>query len=457
MSPPLTIPATVTIDGRDHAVADQLRPDAARRSILDDVLEALAAVGVDGFVVKDPEATGPVVGVRQSRRADVLTALATLTGPGMYLRERITGRGEQPIHRLTADRAAAVRKVCRQVEVARLWSIAGGALTYGFDYGCRVEFWDADPEGPDLLGPPQRTPAVGAATPEFFAAATIDVEGVPRPSVALFDRAFVDEVTFPIDVVYTWVDGNDPAWRERMQRARAEQDGLEFHPEAQAANRYYSRDELKYSLRSLQMYAPWVRHVYLVTDHQVPAWLAAEHPGLTVVDHRDIFRDPSVLPVFNSNAIISQLHHIEGLSEQYLYLNDDMFFGTDVRPTDFFFANGIAKVFPSGVARSFGPAEATGAPHFTLSKNIRAALERELGRSISHSIRHTGYPQIRSVNDEIEKRFGALIDATAAHRFRHHDDIALDQFFHYYAQMTGGPSRCGSSTNTSTSPRPRRS
>ncbi|MBE7189936.1 stealth family protein [Jatrophihabitans endophyticus] len=428
---------TVDIDGQQHAVVDQLRPAGARRAILDEVLGAFAAGGVDCFVVKDPDATGPVVGVRQSERAAVLTALGTLAGPGVYLRERAPVRGEQPVFRLTAERAAGVRPVCRQLDVARLWSVAGGAVTYGFAYGCRVEFWDADPEAPDLVGPPQRTPAVGSATPEFFRPATIDVEGVARPSIELFDRAFVDEVTFPIDVVYTWVDGNDPAWRERMLRARAEQDGLEYHPEAQAANRYQSRDELRYALRSLQMYAPWVRHVYLVTDRQVPSWLAAEHPGLTVVDHRDIFTDPSVLPVFNSNAIISQLHHIDGLSEHYLYLNDDMFFGTDARPSDFFFANGIAKVFPSGVARSFGTPHAGGAPHFTLSKNIRAALERELGRSISHSIRHTGYPQLRSVNDEIEKRFGDLVDATAAHRFRHHDDIALDQFFHYYAQMTG--------------------
>ncbi len=81
------------------------------------------------------------------------------------------------------------------------------------------------------------------------------------------------------------------------------------------------------------MYAPWVRHVYLVTDRQVPSWLAPSD-RITVVDHSEIYRDPSVLPIFNSSAIITQLHHIEGLSEHYLYLNDDIFFGADVTPAE---------------------------------------------------------------------------------------------------------------------------
>ena len=55
--------------------------------------------------------------------------------------------------------------------------------------------------------------------------------------------------------------------------------GDAFHPESSSANRFASRDELRYSLRSLQAYAPWVRHVWLVTDQQRPRWLADDTPG----------------------------------------------------------------------------------------------------------------------------------------------------------------------------------
>ncbi len=118
---------------------------------------------------------------------------------------------------------------------------------------------------------------------------------------------------------------------------------------------------------------PWVRHVYVVTDRQVPPWLNVEHPQLTVVDHREIFRDPSVLPVFNSHAIESQLHHIPGLSEHYLYLNDDFFFGRPVQPELFFHANGIAKFFLSAVVLDVDPPSRRDLPVLSAAKQNRAA------------------------------------------------------------------------------------
>ena len=39
--------------------------------------------------------------------------------------------------------------------------------------------------------------------------------------------------------------------------------------EAFSHNRFSDKDELKYSLRSLEKYAPWIRHVYIVTHGQV--------------------------------------------------------------------------------------------------------------------------------------------------------------------------------------------
>ncbi|MFD0331960.1 hypothetical protein ACFQZC_36840 [Streptacidiphilus monticola] len=90
---------------------------------------------------------------------------------------------------------------------------------------------------------------------------------------------------------------------------------------------------MRYSLRSIHQYAPWVRRIHLVTAGQRPVWLNTDHPDIRVVDHREIFSDPDALPTFNSHAIESQLHHIDGLAEHFLYLNDDVLFGRLVSPT----------------------------------------------------------------------------------------------------------------------------
>src|SRR5699024_11717490 len=132
------------------------------------------------------------------------------------------------------------------------------------------------------------------------------------------------DVVDPVDIVYTWVDGDDP---DRRQRKRAVEAALEHgtvNETATIPSRVTSRDELKYSLRSVEAYASWVNHIFIVTDGRVPAWLDTENPKITVVDHREIFTDSDALPVCNAHAIESQLHHIPGLSERYVYLNDDI-------------------------------------------------------------------------------------------------------------------------------------
>jgi hypothetical protein len=114
-----------------------------------------------------------------------------------------------------------------------------------------------------------------------------------------------------------------------------------------------------------------------------------------------------------------------------------VFIGRDIAPTRLFTPSGLAKVFPSKNRRPFGEASASDEPHINITRNIRALLEREFGKSVSHSVKHTPHAQLVSVQSEMEKRFPDAYDRTSRSRFRHHDDIAPDQLFHYYAQITG--------------------
>ncbi|MEO5797025.1 MAG: Stealth CR1 domain-containing protein [Rhodoferax sp.] len=144
----------------------------------------------------------------------------------------------------------------------------------------------------------------------------------------------------PIDIVYLWVDGNDPLWRAKRQRAAATPSArTRMAAYANVEGRFRDNDELRYSLRALERFFPGHGHVYLVTDAQTPAWLAAV-PGITVVDHRDLI-PASDLPTFDSGHIESYIHRIPGLSERYFYLNDDVFFGAPVDLSDWFWPGGV--------------------------------------------------------------------------------------------------------------------
>ena len=114
--------------------------------------------------------------------------------------------------------------------------------------------------------------------------------------------------------------------------------------EASGRARFISRDELRYSLRSVHLFAPWVRNIYLVTSGQVPAWLDLDHPGVRVVPHDEIM-PADALPTFNSHAIETSLHHIPGLAEHWLYFNDDFFLGRPIRPEALFSPAGLSSVF----------------------------------------------------------------------------------------------------------------
>jgi hypothetical protein len=138
---------------------------------------------------------------------------------------------------------------------------------------------------------------------------------------------------FDVDLVCLWVCGQDPKHREK-RRQWLERAGLQpalSNPDV----RYVEEDELRYALRSAEEFVPWIRRIFLVTDDQVPAWLNREHPRVRVVDHREII-DPQWLPTFNTKVIINSLHRIPGLSEHFLYTNDDCFFGQPCRREDFF-------------------------------------------------------------------------------------------------------------------------
>jgi hypothetical protein len=409
-----------------HATTDS--PASVRKHNLDRVTTALEAVGIPYLRIPAACAGRTAIAVQDGDRAAVLAVLSGW--------ERIGGvrvAVELPRGR-PRPAEATVLSVC--------WPATAGTLALGEEYACDIEFWTT--RGDTFVAPrpnpvadevPADDPTV--SVPEaVFSAFTSSRDTTAYPTRPVFATVAPDRVRFPVDVVYTWVDGGDPAWRARKAAAL----GTGQTP-GQHANdsRYASNDELRHSLRSLHAFAPWVRRIFIVTDDQVPGWLDTAHEQITVVSHREIFGGEGVLPTFNSQAIESRLHHIPGLAEHFLYLNDDVFFGRPVTPDMFFTSGGLTRFFPSPTAlMGSGPRTDDDLPVNAAAKNSRTLIERTFGVRVTRKMRHTPHPCRRSVLAELEQRFPAEVAATARHQVRHPEDLALpSSLHHFWAWLTG--------------------
>lgn len=413
-------------------VADAMGPHEVALLNLDTVTDALRDGQVPFLVLRD---RGPRhrVAVDRRHRDSALACLSRAFATEPVYADPIKPHPGTPPSGLARD--AVTWPSVKGLRLFRLVTQTGQALQFGADTACDLEFWAPTPAG----GLTALRPTIAGADlpPEALEPAELTIASRTYPSLRAFVQPLADDVTFPIDAVYTWVDGAEPAWRERH---RAWLESVKATPSRAdgGESRYSSRDELRYSLRSLAMYAPWVRKIWIVTDRQTPAWLRTDHPGVEVVDHRDLFADPEALPTFNSHAIETQLHHIDGLAEHFLYLNDDFFLGRPLSPGHFFHPNGVTKYFASSTTIPPGPRADTDPTWIAAAKNNRALIEGAFGRGTVRAFKHAPYALRRSVLHEIAERFAEPVAATAHSRVRSVEDVSLvSSLYHYYALCTG--------------------
>jgi hypothetical protein len=142
-----------------------------------------------------------------------------------------------------------------------------------------------------------------------------------------------------IDAVITWVDGADPDHIDK-RAARLSGFGRALHANAINPHRWGSSDELIYCLTGIASHAPWLRHIWLVTDAQSPNIERIPlrlRDRITIIDHKVIFADyESFLPSFNSLSIEAMLWRIPELADAFLYFNDDVFLTAPLLPDDVF-------------------------------------------------------------------------------------------------------------------------
>lgn len=256
-----------------------------------------------------------------------------------------------------------------------------------------------------------------------------------------------------IDIVYTWVDGSDPAWLNKKDFHAQSQANPHF-PSSRSNSRFRSIDELKYSLRSIEAYAPWVRKIHIITDAQTPKWLNTEHPKLQIVDHKDIFKNTNHLPCFNSTAIVSNIHNTPDLSEKFIYLNDDVFLGRPTSPNEFF-PNGnlpfvfTKSIFPKKKKWHFlgGTPEGRDEMHFSHIFNSRLAVLNKTGVKVHYDLRHLSLPMKKSILQAMDATiYSDNFASTRSSRFREVGNTAIGYLFsfHVIATKEGKPKHVAS-------------
>lgn len=242
----------------------------------------------------------------------------------------------------------------------------------------------------------------------------------------------------PIDAVITWVDGSDPAHRQRLQAYLRESGHAETG--GAAPTRFGDCNEIEHCVASLLRHAPWLRTIHIVADRQAPAFVARLRgtpleSRVRVVDHREFFGGyEPFLPTFSNRAIECLMWRIPGLAENFLYLNDDFVLLREVRPQDFFLPGGglvmrgrwrgDGRVFRRARRAWTALAQALGRdprPGNHAAQALSARLAGVRGRYLQAP--HVPHPMRVSVLRDFFAAHPSLLEHNLRHRLRH-----VDQF-----------------------------
>ena len=223
-----------------------------------------------------------------------------------------------------------------------------------------------------------------------------------------------------VDVVYLWVNSIDKEWQKRRRRSfeaflKTNRDAIALY--ANTDGRFRDNGELIFNLRCLEKFFPGHGHVYIVTDEQRPKWLA-QNRGVTIIDHKCII-PKKINPIFSSAHIESYLHHIPNLSENFFYLNDDIFFGMPVdkkwwfdEKLKYFYANEPHEDYGELQSMLLSPINSSIESKLWLKKNYANYKHQNI------ALAHAPRPYKKSLLLEIEKVAMDLFNKVRSTNFR---------------------------------------
>ena len=235
----------------------------------------------------------------------------------------------------------------------------------------------------------------------------------------------------PTDIVYTWVDDKQPGYRDKLQKYAKTNDDL--NPNRTRDN----LDLLKFSLRSIEKFMPWYRKIFIVTCRpQIPGWLDTGNKNIFVVHHDEIM-NMDILPTFNSFCIVSHLHKITGLSEKFIYFEDDMLLWKSVSIDDFITGNHKLIVYPRlGHATPAERINATISPWDMALAQSNLLLDQTFGKRKRISINRIPLLIDKMHWENMIQKWNASFRITRYSKFRSRFNVAPEYLYPYYMLNT---------------------
>ena len=144
----------------------------------------------------------------------------------------------------------------------------------------------------------------------------------------------------PVDVLIKYIDLSDKTLnRKGINQIKKDEDN----------------EELRYSVRSVLQYIPWVRKIFILMPNEKVKYFK---PIKEISDKFVYVKDKDLLGFDSANSVVFQLNLYKmekfGLSENFILMDDDCFFGKSIEKSQFFYYDEIQKkVVPSVVTDDF--------------------------------------------------------------------------------------------------------
>eukprot|EP00457_Paulinella_chromatophora_P002892 gb/GEZN01002897.1/.p1 GENE.gb/GEZN01002897.1/~~gb/GEZN01002897.1/.p1 ORF type:complete len:752 (-),score=88.09 gb/GEZN01002897.1/:5-2260(-) len=257
-----------------------------------------------------------------------------------------------------------------------------------------------------------------------------------------------DDSTVPpkLDVVYLWANSTKTchnltkemkqktARSAALRAAHSVGGGLQY---GCAASRWADHSELLYSLRALDKYASHlINKVYIVTqDGQLPRWVRSKNPDLIAIHQDSLLQEyPEAIPALDSQAIEWNLDRIPGLTERFLYLNDDIFINKPLTYKDFWIGNYTVARFDSVSTATYAWMHMFH-PWFGIMHTGQELLDRKFGWVGSLTLRPTAAHVVWAFQKEhirrLREMYGPSVKWTITSHIRDERDVQL-QFMYYH-------------------------
>ena len=251
-----------------------------------------------------------------------------------------------------------------------------------------------------------------------------------------------------IDAVLTWVNGNDPvlsAERSKYLTSKRE-DKLE---DIAGSERFVQSNEIRFAVASILRFAPYVGRIFIITDKQNPeldSFVAENFPDnkvpVIIVDHSELFRGyEQYLPVFNSISIETMMWRIPGLSEKFIYMNDDFFFAGPSEMEDLFRDDKVvcySDTFRTLFMKMLRAVrlKKNGHKRFTYKDSLLNGAEI-IGARHFFYLPHEPYPIFKSMLESFLTSHPECIERNIRHRFRDAEQFNVQGLFFVLAESQG--------------------